>query len=151
MDLEIFDIENHLLRRNLRCVLHPVQRERTIRTLSRNHRLHRPRMQHLDLEQLKFEHVCRPQGKDQMLLQRLLRLLARHPQKLSQLRPQQAEVKAWTWGLRLRQATSLAGPRLTWVMRCGCCTVPIRKWYDVNYDGSTFGSGTHQQLGYESC
>ena len=151
MDREIFDIENHLLRRNLRCVLHPVQRERTIRTLSRNHHLHRPRMQHLDLEQLKCEHACRPQGKDRTRLQMLLRLLARHPQKLSQLRPQQAEVKAWTWGLRLRQATSLAGPRLIWVMRCGCCTVPIRKWYDVNYDGSMFGSGTHQQLDSESC
>ena len=151
MDLETYDIENHLLRRNLRCVLHPVQRERTIRTLSRNHRLHRPRMQHLDLEQLKFEHVCRPQGKDQMLLQRLLRLLARHPQKLSQLRPQQAEVKAWIWGLRLRQVMSLAGPRLILATRCGCCTVPIRKWYDVNYDGSMFGSGTHQQLAFERC
>ena len=124
--------------------------------LSLNHRLRRPRMRYLDLEQLKqvardCEHACQLQGKGQMLLQTLLRPLARHPQKLSQLRPQQVEVKAWTWGLRLRQATSLAGPRLIWVMRCGCCTVPIRKWYDVNYDGSMFGSGTHQQLAFESC
>ena len=151
MDREIFDIGNHLLRRNPRCVLHPARRERTIRTLSRNHRLRRPRMRHLDLEQLKCEHACLPQGKDRTLLQMLLRLLARHPQKLSQPRPQQAEVKAWIWGLRLRQVMSLAGPRLILATRCGCCTVPIRKWYDVNYDGSMFGSGTHQQLAFERC
>ena len=86
-----------------------------------------------------------------MRLQMLLRLLARHPQKRSQRRRQQAEVKAWTWGRRLRQATSLAGPRLIWVMRCGCFTVPIKKLYAVNYDGSMFDSGTHQQLASESC
>ena len=81
----------------------------------------------------------------------LLRPLARHPQKLSQLRPQQAEVKVWIWGLRLQQVMSLAGPHSILDMRCGCYTVPIKKLYDVNYDGYMFGFGTHQQLAFESC
>ena len=128
-----------------------MRRERTIRTLSRNHRLRRPRIRHLDLEQLKCDHACRPQEKGRTLLQMLLRPLARHPQKLSQLRPQQAEVKAWIWGLRLQQVMSLAGPHSILDTRCGCYTVPTKKLYDVNYDGYMFGFGTHQQLAFESC
>ena len=131
--------------------MHQVRRERTIRTLSRNHRLRRPRIRHLDLEQLKCDHACRPQEKGRTLLQMLLRPLARHPQKLSQLRPQQAEVKAWIWGLRLQQVMSLAGPRLILGMHCGCFIAPIRKLCGVSYDGFMFAFGTPQQLASESC
>ena len=57
----------------------------------------------------------------------------------------------WTWGLRLRQATSPAGPHSIWDMRCGCFTVHIKKLFAVNYDGCMFGSGMRQQLAFENC